>query len=328
MTIYGYARCSTDESKQDVKRQVNELLSKYDIAKDNMFFEYESGAKDDRKQFNKMLKQLQQGDTVVTTEVSRLTRSTKHLCEVIELAKERHIKLIIGDFIVDCSKGELDPMTDGMIKMMGVFAEMERNMTRARVKSGLAHARAKGVKLGRPSITIEDLPNSFLKHYPKTLLPKGHENRLTMSDVIKLCDISRQTAYNYKAIYDQVYGTNNKQSQATQSSDDNTITPQVNTKLHKITERANALALTVAAYDEGIENVSLKQLDEVLNQLEFGSGDVKVSIRRKQYVVEVVIDDNELYLHLLTRDYYKNKYGYDIYEEEHLEELENRMNNV
>ena len=54
MTIYGYARCSTDESKQDVKRQVNELLSKYDIAKDNMFFEYESGAKDDRKQFNKM----------------------------------------------------------------------------------------------------------------------------------------------------------------------------------------------------------------------------------------------------------------------------------
>lgn len=210
MTIYGYARCSTDESKQDVKRQVNELLSKYDISKRNMFFEYESGVKDDRKQFNKMLKLIQQGDVIATTEVSRLTRSTKHLCEVIELAKDKHIKLIIGDFIVDCSKGELDPMTDGMIKMMGVFAEMERNMTRARVKSGMAHAKAKGVKLGRPTLTIEDLPNSFLKHYPKTLLPKGHENRLTMSDVIKICDISRQTAYNYKSIYDEVYGMNTK----------------------------------------------------------------------------------------------------------------------
>ena len=319
MTIYGYARCSTDESKQDVKRQVNELLSKYDISKGNMFFEYESGAKDDRKQFNRMLKQLQQGDCVVTTEVSRLTRSTKHLCEVIELAKEKHIKLIIGDFIVDCSKGELDPMTDGMIKMMGVFAEMERNMTRARVKSGMAHARAKGVKLGRPTLTIEDLPNSFLKHYPKTLLPKGHENRLTMSDVIKLCDISRQTAYNYKAIYDEVYGTNNKPSQATQSSDGNNVdtTSQPNTKLHKITERANELGLTVVSYDESIENVSLKQLDAVLDQLEFGTGDIKVSIRRKQYVLEVVIDDNELDLHLLSRDDYKNKYGYDLYEEEH-----------
>lgn len=319
MTIYGYARCSTDESKQDVKRQVNELLSKYDISKGNMFFEYESGANDDRKQFNRMLKQLQQGDCVVTTEVSRLTRSTKHLCEVIELAKEKHIKLIIGDFIVDCSKGELDPMTDGMIKMMGVFAEMERNMIRARVKSGMAHARAKGIKLGRPTLTIEDLPNSFLKHYPKTLLPKGHENRLTMSDVIKLCDISRQTAYNYKAIYDDVYGLSLKQSQATQSSDSNIAkdTPKAKAKLHKITECAKKLGLTVDIYDEGIENISYNQLNEILDQLQFGTGDVLVSIRRKQYVVEVVIDNKELDVYLLSREDYENKYGYDIYDEEH-----------
>lgn len=314
-TIYGYARCSTNESKQDVKRQVNELLSKYDVAKDNMFFEYESGAKEDRKQFNRMLKQLNQGDTVVTTEVSRLTRSTKQLCEVIELAKDKHIKLIIGDFVVDCSKGELDPMTDGMIKMMGVFAEMERNMTRARVKSGMAHAKAKGVKLGRPTLTIEDLPNSFIKHYPKTLLPKGHENRLTMSDVIKLCDISRQTAYNYKTIYDEVYSTNNKQSQATKSTHQEEA--KVNTKLNKLQERANSLGLTITSYDNRIENVSYNQLNEVLDQLEFDSGDIKVSIKRKQYVIEVVIDDNEIDLHLLTRDEYENKYGRDLYEEEH-----------
>lgn len=206
MATYGYARCSTNETKQDVKRQVNELLAKYDIPKDNMFYEYESGSKEDRKAFNKMLKQLQQGDTVVTTEVSRLTRSTKQLCDVVELAKERQIKLIIGDFVVDCSKGELDPMTDGMLKMMGVFAEMERNMIKARVKSGMAHAKAQGVELGRPKTTMEDIPNSFLKHYPKTKLPKGNENRISMVELCKLCDISRQTAYKYKAIYDEVYG--------------------------------------------------------------------------------------------------------------------------
>ena len=164
------------------------------------------GSKEDRKAFNKMLKQLQQGDTVVTTEVSRLTRSTKQLCDVVELAKERQIKLIIGDFVVDCSKGELDPMTDGMLKMMGVFAEMERNMIKARVKSGMAHAKAQGVELGRPKTTMEDIPNSFLKHYPKTKLPKGNENRISMVELCKLCDISRQTAYKYKAIYDEVYG--------------------------------------------------------------------------------------------------------------------------
>lgn len=206
MAIYGYARCSTNETKQDVKRQVNDLLSKYDIPKDNMFYEYESGAKEDRKAFNKMLAQLKQGDTVVTTEVSRLTRSTKQLCEVVELAKERQIKLIIGDFIVDCSKGELDPMTDGMLKMMGVFAEMERNMIKARVKSGMAHAKAQGKTLGRPTTTVEDIPNSFMKHYPKTKLPKGNENRITMVELCKLTGLSRQTVYKYKAIYDEVYG--------------------------------------------------------------------------------------------------------------------------
>lgn len=205
MEIYGYARCSTNETKQDVKRQVSDLLAKYDIPKDNMFYEYESGAKEDRKAFNKMLSQLKQGDTVVTTEVSRLTRSTKQLCEVVELAKERQIKLIIGDFIVDCSKGELDPMTDGMLKMMGVFAEMERNMIKARVKSGMAHAKAQGIAIGRPTTTIEDIPNSFLKHYPKTKLPKDNEHRITMVELCKLTGLSRQTVYKYKAIYDEVY---------------------------------------------------------------------------------------------------------------------------
>lgn len=208
MAFYGYARCSTTEERQDVKRQVNELLAKYDIPKENMYFEYESGAKEDRKAFNKLLKQLKQGDVLATTEVARLTRSTKQLCEVVELAKEKQIKLIIGDFVVDCSKGELDLMTDGMLKMMGVFAEMERNMIRARVKSGMAHAKAKGIDVGRPKTTVEDIPNSFLKHYPKTKLPKGNENRITMVDLCKLTGLSRQTVYKYKAIYDEVYGTN------------------------------------------------------------------------------------------------------------------------
>lgn len=95
------------------------------------------------------------------------------------------------------------------------------------------------------------------------------------------------------------------------------IKPQPNIKLHKITELANTLGLTVASYDEGIEKLPYNQPNEVLDQLDFGSGNVKVLIRRKQYVLEVVIDDNKLDLHLLARDEYKNKYGRDIYKEEH-----------
>jgi DNA invertase Pin-like site-specific DNA recombinase len=78
----------------------------------------------------------------MSTEVNRITRSTKQLCKIIEIAKEKHIKLILGTFIVDCTS-ELDPMTEGMLKMMGVFAEIERNMISQRVKSGIANARSK-----------------------------------------------------------------------------------------------------------------------------------------------------------------------------------------
>ena len=129
--VYGYARCSTDETKQDIDRQKREL-EKQNVQVENIFWEYESGTKEDRIQLNRLLNIITQGDTIVSTEVSRITRSTKQLCDIIELAKNRKIRLILGNFVVDCTK-ELDPMTEGMLKMMGVFAELERNIISERV---------------------------------------------------------------------------------------------------------------------------------------------------------------------------------------------------
>lgn len=66
-----------------------------------------------------------------------------------------------GSFRVDCSKGEMDPMTEGMVKMWGVFAEMERNIISQRVKSGMKNAAAKGKQIGRPETTNDSLPDKF-----------------------------------------------------------------------------------------------------------------------------------------------------------------------
>lgn len=197
MTTYGYARCSTDESKQDINRQKRELKSLGCVDEKNIYWEYESGTKIDRVELNKLLDQVVSGDTIVTAEVSRITRSTKQLCEIIEKVKEKQIKLVIGGFIVDCSKGELDAMTDGMLKMMGVFAEMERNMISERVKSGMANAVAKGKVIGRPVTTIENLPNSFIKYYPK--YRNGQINKMELA---RLCNVSRQSVYKYIYIYE------------------------------------------------------------------------------------------------------------------------------
>jgi len=188
--MYGYARCSTNEDKQDIDRQRREL-NKLGINNKEIFLEYESGSKTDRLQLNRLLSTIQTGDTIATTEVSRLTRSTKQLCEIIELAKEKRLELIIGTFKVDCRHG-LDPMTDGMLKMMGVFAEMERNIISQRVKSGMENARAKGAKLGRPTTNIDNLPVSFLKHYPKYTT-----KQITQEELARLCGITRQSVSKY-----------------------------------------------------------------------------------------------------------------------------------
>lgn len=191
--IYGYARCSTNEKQQDINRQVREL--KQQGATDTtIYLEYESGTKINRAELSKLLNIVQAGDTIIATEVSRITRSTKQLCDIIELAKERHIKLVLGTFVVDCSK-ELDPMTEGMLKMMGVFAELERNIISQRVKSGMGNAKAKGKTIGRPHVTAEDIPAIFYKHYPK--YKKGEINKKEFS---RLCALSYPTIYKYLRI--------------------------------------------------------------------------------------------------------------------------------
>ncbi|MBC8581048.1 recombinase family protein [Zhenhengia yiwuensis] len=196
MEVYGYARCSTDENRQDINRQKRELKQLGVLSEENMYWEYESGTKADRVELNKLLTKIERGDTIVTTEVSRITRSTRQLCEIIELAQRKQIKLIIGAFVVDCTRGQLDPMTEGMLKMMGVFAEMERNMISQRVKSGMAHARAKGKSIGRPKVTIDRLPSSFIKHYPKYKM-----KQINQLELARLCNCSRQSVSKYIKIY-------------------------------------------------------------------------------------------------------------------------------
>lgn len=191
--IYGYARCSTNEERQDINRQKRELYTLGVTDEKYIYWEYESGMKDDRTEFNKLLDIVTEGDTVATTEVSRLTRSTKHLCEILQTVRDKKLILNIGgSFVVDCSKGELDPMTEGMIKMWGVFSEMERNIISQRVKSGIKNARAKGKQIGRPPTTVDGLPDKFWKYYQK------YKNReINVAEVARLMKCSRVTIYKY-----------------------------------------------------------------------------------------------------------------------------------
>ena len=187
---YGYARCSTNETKQDINRQVRELK---DVGAEKIYLEYEHGDAAVKQQLAELFDTVQSGDTVITLEVPRLARSTKQLCDIIDRVKEKKVRLIIvGSITVDCTSGAIDPMTNAFLQMSGVFAELELMMIRERVRSGMANAKAKGAKIGRPKITPCDIPAAFLRHYP------AYKNGdLNISELARLCDLSRTTVYKY-----------------------------------------------------------------------------------------------------------------------------------
>jgi DNA invertase Pin-like site-specific DNA recombinase len=83
-------------------------------------------------------------------------------------------------------------MTGAFLQMAGVFSELELHITRQRVRSGIANARAKGKRLGRPPTTLEDIPAVFYKHYPLYA-----QKKISIVELTRLCKISRTTVYKY-----------------------------------------------------------------------------------------------------------------------------------
>ena len=191
--IYGYARCSTNETKQDIGRQVRELKA---AGAEKIFLEYEHGDSKIKPQQEAMFAAAVQGDTIIALEVPRLARSTQQLCQIIDLVREKHLRLVIvGSITLDCRNGYPDPMSEAFLQMAGVFSQLELAIIRTRVRSGMANAKAKGKQIGRPQTTKDAIPATFLRHYPS--YKNGH---LNLSEFARVCDLSRTTVYKYLSL--------------------------------------------------------------------------------------------------------------------------------
>ena len=187
---YGYSRCSTNETRQDINRQVRELKA---AGAEDIYLEYEHGDSKVKPQQEAMFAAAAPGDTSIVLEVPRLARSTQQLCEIIDLIREKHLRLVIvGSITLDCRNGHADPMSEAFLQMAGVFSQLELAMIRERVRSGMANARAKGRQIGRPQVSREDIPTTFLRHYPAY-----KSKQLNVSELARVCDLSRTTVYKY-----------------------------------------------------------------------------------------------------------------------------------
>lgn len=189
--VYGYCRCSTNESKQDVEYQIKELVEK-GIKKEDIYFEYQSGAREDRPVLSRILQDMVKGDSLYVTDITRLSRSTKQLCSIIDFINTNKMRLVIGSLDVDCRSDNIEPMVEGMLKMMAVFAELDRKMKVYQINLGLKNAVKSGKTLGRPKTTKEDIPDLFYKYYPMY-----KNNQINKKEFSRLSKLSYPSIYKY-----------------------------------------------------------------------------------------------------------------------------------
>lgn len=187
---YLYMRASTNELKQSLQRQ-EKYGRDHNIPESNWFKEYASGANNDRVELNRLLSIVKEGDEIYSIDPSRLTRSLKYMMELLDFAKEKKIKLVMGDFILDCT-GEISVFTQGQLMMLGLINEIQRLLIVSSVKEGLAASRERGIIGGRPRTSIDNIPEVFFKYY--AMYSNKQINKVEFS---KITGLSRSSIYKY-----------------------------------------------------------------------------------------------------------------------------------
>ncbi len=179
----GYARVSTGEQTLDLQL---DALRKAGCGK--VYQETASGAKAERPVLEEVLGYLRKGDTLVVWRLDRLGRSLKHLIEVVAGLAERGIgfKSLTEQIDTTTSGGKL------IFHVFAALAEFERDVIRERTRAGLAAARSRGKKGGRP-------PAAGLNDAKKVALAQKLYDDATNSidDICRTLRVSRSTLYRY-----------------------------------------------------------------------------------------------------------------------------------
>lgn len=185
--LIGYMRVSKSDGSQSMDLQRDALVqSGVDLA--HIYEDQASGRKDDRPGLANCLKALRDGDTLVIWKLDRLGRNLRHLITTVDDLNNRGV----GLRVVAGHGAAIDTTTPSGKMVFGIFAalaEFERELITERTKAGLASARARGRKGGRPA----KMTTTKLR---LAMAAMGHKE----TKITELCeelDISKQTLYRH-----------------------------------------------------------------------------------------------------------------------------------
>lgn len=179
MLKFGYARVSTQDRSLSLRI---DALNHYEV--DQIFEEKESGKRIKRPQLDELLKVLRKGDTVVVYKLDRISRSTKHLIELMEQLEAKGIHFVSIQDKIDTTTA----MGRFFFRMLASIAELERDIISERTKDGLAAARARGRNGGRPRVESKKI----------LLATKMYESKdYSLSQIKEATGIGATTLYRY-----------------------------------------------------------------------------------------------------------------------------------
>lgn len=176
----GYARVSTLD--QNLDRQIDQLN---EVGCERIYMEKLTGTKLDRPELEKLIDQLRPGDTIVVSELSRLSRSVKDLFQIVDTIKKKESDL---RSLKEPWADTTTPQGKLMFTIFAGISQFDRDLTSQRTREGLASARARGRNGGRPLTPKEDV-DLALKMYDS--------KQYSITEIKKATNISKTSLYRY-----------------------------------------------------------------------------------------------------------------------------------
>ena len=189
MKIYGYVRVSSTDQNED--RQML-ALQKQNIAEKNIYVDKISGKDFNRPSYKNLIRKLQAGDLLYILSIDRLGRNYEEIQNQWRvLTKEIGADLCVIDMpLLDTRQGK-DLMgtfiADLVLQILSFVAQNERENIRKRQLQGIAAAKAKGVRFGRPE---KGLPPEFI-----SIIREWEEKKIDLNTILEMCKISESTFY-------------------------------------------------------------------------------------------------------------------------------------
>lgn len=192
MGKFGYIRVSSKEQNDD--RQVI-AMSGAGIPEENLYTDRQSGKDFKRPAYRKMVRKMKKDDVLYIKSIDRLGRNYSEILEQWRiLTKEKCVDIVVLDMpLLDTRRGKDlvgTFLSDIVLQLLSFVAENERVNIRQRQAEGIAAAKAKGVKLGRPPLP---LPDNFY-----TVHKAWRNKKLTLKQAAEMCGMVKSTFY-YKA---------------------------------------------------------------------------------------------------------------------------------